>query len=80
MRMPPFYENDEEDFEILNGKKVLKDGRTLRVRTTMLDSRSLYPVRISDGTGDPLSLNRPGFRMHTDDKVRNSLASMAMSA
>lgn len=74
MKLTKFYENDEDDFEIINNKKVLKDGRTLRVRTTMLDSKSLYPVRISDGSGDPLSLNKPGFRTFTDDKLRNRLA------
>jgi hypothetical protein len=31
------YLNEEDDFEIVNGKKVLKVGGTLRVRTQFMD-------------------------------------------
>jgi len=35
------YTNDEDDFEIINGTKCLKDGRTLRVPLYMMDSSHL---------------------------------------
>lgn len=51
---------DDDDYEIIDGQKVLKDGRTLRVRMT--DSQR---VRITDGRGDSrlATLSRPGFRV-----------------
>jgi hypothetical protein len=48
--------NDDSDFEIINGKKCLRDGHRYRAGPiTMMDSlpRDGYgPVRITDGSGD----------------------------
>ena len=49
--------NDDDDFEIINGKRVLKDGRTFRTSVTMLDSLQ-----------QSIAAHRPGFRYaDTDD-------------
>ena len=61
--------------------RVVKDGKQVHFKMTMMDSgarleevdrpskpRHVHdnrPVRISDGSGDPLSLCRPGWRQHT---------------
>ena len=79
------YENDESDFEYIGGKKVLKDGRVLRVRQTMMDAAPDqrltkvlrdYRQQVTDGlTNDSLVLYKPGFRAFrtTNDAVRDEL-------
>ena len=57
-------EDDDDAFEIIDGKKVLKDGGRLTVKTTMRDSQE----RITDAAGkDGHGLHRPGFRLLADD-------------
>ena len=72
------YLNDPEDFEIINGKKVLKDGKTLRVPAMMRDGTTDrqatqllrdYRQRVSDGLTnkdrgytDSGMMHRPGYR------------------
>ena len=68
------YLNPESDFEIIDGKKCLKDGRVLRVHQIMMDSANTKTIRISDGSGSALFLCRPGWRMVTDQRVRQSIA------
>ena len=62
--------DDDEAFE--NG--VLRDGARHRVGLHMRDGRA--PL-ITDGTGDPLGLHRPGWRIATggaegDTRLRDS--------
>jgi hypothetical protein len=49
--------NDDDDFTIINGQKVLKDGRTLKVRMTAMDHQTVT---------DDVRLHQPGFRITTD--------------
>jgi hypothetical protein len=59
---------NEDDFEIVNGKKVLKDGRKLTVGLAMMDSLDevqravANKTRITDAQGGT-GLHRPGFRV-----------------
>jgi hypothetical protein len=48
--------NDDDDFIVINGKKVLKDGRSLRVRLDLMDR---------DGHQEA-ALRRPGPRHASD--------------
>jgi hypothetical protein len=60
---------NDEDFEIINGKKCLRDGHRYRVGPiTMMDSlpRGGHgPVRITDGG---LGLHRPVYRQFNFDE------------
>jgi hypothetical protein len=50
--------NDDDDFIVTaDGKKVIKDGRSLKVRLTLMDAA--HP-------GDDYRLQRPGPRYNTD--------------
>jgi hypothetical protein len=81
------YDNDNSDFEYINGKKCLRDGKVLRVRTTLMDSASNLTqaimrdystkarTHVSDGgSGDPLWAHKPGYRTYTDAKTRATLS------
>ena len=48
---------------------VLRDGFSLRVPTTLRDSARSQDAKplITDGTDNPLGLNRPGWRIMTGD-------------
>lgn len=64
-------ENDDDIWTIVNGKKVLKDGKTFRIGMRFMDSKNLDAVQIAvmrDGKtwriGDTgQGVNRPGFRV-----------------
>jgi hypothetical protein len=62
--------HDDDDAFDENG--LLKDGRSFRVRMTMRDANSVAGQIaaskrvISDGSGNPLSLHRPGNRVLSD--------------
>ena len=58
--------DDDEAFE--NG--VLRDGARHHVRMHMRDSQA--PL-ITDGTGDPFGLHRPGWRIATGGSERDLL-------
>jgi hypothetical protein len=69
---------NNDDYEIVNGRKVLKDGRVYRAKMTLMDSGhrvSHRPVfaRVTDATGDPLGLHKPGWRVPAQD-ARDPLA------
>jgi hypothetical protein len=49
--------NDDDDFTIVNGQKVLKDGRTLKVRMTAMDHQTVT---------DEIRFHRPGAHLTTD--------------
>jgi hypothetical protein len=82
------YHTNDDDFEIINGKKYLRDGHRYRAGPiTMMDSlpRDGHgPVcitdgsgaslpRVHDGTGDSgLAMHRPGFRV-TDAPLSDEL-------
>ena len=61
-----FDQTDDRLFETIIGsdgkkKRIARDGAVLTVRTKMMDSaNNTKPVRISDGSGNPLSLCKPG--------------------
>jgi hypothetical protein len=59
------YHNADDDFEIVRGKKVLKDGRIFRTKMTAMDNAiSHRPIaRVTTADGDPLSMHRPGWRL-----------------
>jgi hypothetical protein len=64
---------------------VLKDGETLRVRMTMMDSAVSDRLRITDAAGSTVGLNRPGFRLlgggnAGDQLARDRLAEMRSEA
>jgi Phage Terminase len=59
------YSNDD-DFEIVNGRKILKDGHKFRVPARLMDSAP--KPRIADGGGGTAGLNRPGYRVVSDTK------------
>jgi hypothetical protein len=64
------HHNTNDDYEIINGRKILKDGRTYRARMTMMDSAMPHRpsfARVTDGTGDPMGLHRPGWRVPAQD-------------
>lgn len=58
--------NDDDDFMIINGKQVLKDGRTLRVGMTFMDNKT-----VADN-----AMHRPGHRT-TDAKVNDDARHLA---
>ena len=64
---------------------VLRDGKTVRVSMQMRDAamlrhagqRQQTTARITDGTGNPLGLHKPGFRVRTGDNrqaIKDALA------
>jgi hypothetical protein len=67
-------QTDDDNFEIINGKKCLRDGGRLRVRTAFMDSvqRSVRQAfgdqrpRIVDSDGGTLGLHKPGHRFAND--------------
>lgn len=56
-------ENDHDDFTIINGQKVLKDGRTLKVRMTAMDHQT---------SADDLRFHRPGAHVTADAKANEA--------
>jgi hypothetical protein len=55
----------DADYEIINGRKVLKDGRSYRAHMTMMDHRTVgrNTAKLTDAAGnDGLALHRPGYR------------------
>ena len=55
---------DDDAYEIINGKKVLKDGA--RVHVTLMDAeRARRRTRLTDAAGrsDPLAFSKPGYRL-----------------
>jgi hypothetical protein len=64
---------DDDDYEIIDGQMILRDRRSLRVPLHLMDgmqrdvSRNndrLSPKRrVTDGSNDPLAMNRPGQRV-----------------
>jgi hypothetical protein len=65
------YLNDDSDFEIVNGKKVLKDNRTYRAKMVLMDAApdNQRRSRIVDAAqpGDPYGTHRPGYRVFDVD-------------
>jgi hypothetical protein len=61
--MPQY--DDDDAFE--NG--VLRDGARHHVRMHMRDGQ---PLMITDGTGDPLCLHRPGWRIASGGGERDA--------
>ena len=58
---------DDDAYEIINGKKVLKDGA--RVHVTLIDAeRARRRVRLTDAAGrsDPFAFSKPGYRLTAD--------------
>jgi hypothetical protein len=58
---------DDDAYEIINGKKVLKDGA--RVHVTLIDAeRARRRARLTDAAGrsDPLAFSKPGYRLTAD--------------
>jgi hypothetical protein len=58
--------NDDDDFMLINGKKVLKDGRSIKVPMTFMDNKTV----MADG-----ALHRPGPRPVADTKSTEAKAS-----
>jgi hypothetical protein len=75
--------NDDADFEIIAGRKCLRDGKRYRSGgLTMMDSSTTMdgyqrmldgrPARITGGSGDPLGCHKPGWRVFDfDDAAAN---------
>jgi hypothetical protein len=65
--------NDEDNiFETINGKKILRDGKRYRSGpVTMMDGYQRMldgrPARITDATGGNRGLHRPGYRIFDFD-------------
>jgi hypothetical protein len=61
--------NDDDIFEIINGKKIVKDGKKIRVATTFMDAAIRKDVahfgRVTDATGSDTGLHQPGFRLNS---------------
>jgi hypothetical protein len=62
----------DDDFEIINGHRVLREGRSYRAGLTFMDAQTIRdggahrmrPVtRVVAADGDPLSMHRPGWRV-----------------
>jgi hypothetical protein len=70
------YHNADDDFEIVRGKKVLKDGRIFRTKMTAMDNAMSHrPIaRVTTADGDPLSMHRPGWRLAATHEARDPLA------
>jgi hypothetical protein len=69
---------DADDFEIINGKKCLKDGRTYRAGpVTLMDSAMQRDMRNFDRVTDlhdsKYGLHRPGFRQLSDSNTGSRL-------
>jgi hypothetical protein len=61
--------SDADIFEIINGKRCLKDGHVFRTRMRAMDSAAqrAKPVRSIDAAnGGRMGLHRPGFRIPRD--------------
>lgn len=61
------YTNDDDDFELIDGKRCLKDGRTLRVRLPMMDS-------VQQGVAAHASKHKPGFVTDAANDHRQRMA------
>jgi hypothetical protein len=84
----------ESTYEEEESNDILRDGETLRVPLYLKDGSpnlELTPLQrlvatsqnkllVSDGTDDPLALNRPGFRYSTDAAQRADAASRLAEA
>jgi hypothetical protein len=67
-------------FEVVNGKKILRDGRKYRVPTKLMDGANQRP-RVTDATGDSgLGLHKPGFRGASDSKEQAIAAAKRIAA
>jgi hypothetical protein len=67
--------NTEDSFDENN---VLKDGKKIRVAMTARDAvMSRHAGRVTDATGDPLGLHKPGFRIRAGDSSRQKIVSDA---
>jgi hypothetical protein len=57
-----------DDYELINGKLCLKDGRRLSVKTTFMDNRTDDRAWLTNDAGQAgLFLHRPGFRCLLSD-------------
>ena len=76
--------DDDENFEVIDGTEVLKDGRSIRVplfqmdaavddlqRSVMLDTIERERAR-RFGLRDAADLRKPGFRYNTSDAARDA--------
>jgi DnaJ-class molecular chaperone len=72
MPMTTRYDDDFDE------RGVLRDGKRVRVSMQMRDAAMLCHVntrsRITDGTGNPFGLNKPGFRVRTGDMGKSRVA------
>ncbi len=77
------YDADNDAFEWINGKKVLKDGARARVPLTMQDAMTPLQREIateraqltdSMGNRDEFTFSRPGYRIIADAAARDALA------
>jgi hypothetical protein len=75
MRRRYRYDDDDDDFDE-NG--LLKDGRSVRIRMSMMDSDHFDPVqqamapayvRVTDGQSGTAGLHRPGFRIPANNSL-----------
>jgi hypothetical protein len=83
------YLNHDDDFQIIQGKKVLKDNRVYRAKmltmdaapggrdsriANLIDARHGDRRRVTDGSGDELGLHRPGWRIFDVDDADDAKA------
>jgi hypothetical protein len=68
------YRNHDDDFEIVHGKKILRDGRVYHAGSVALMDAvqrgvAKHPARLTDAQGNSglTTLSRPGFRCLLDD-------------
>jgi hypothetical protein len=62
------YVDFDDDFDIIDGKKILRDRRSVRVPMFAMDATQRdvrrnaanAVAKITDGSNDPLALHRPG--------------------
>jgi hypothetical protein len=66
--MKRHHDHDDDIFTIVNGKKVVRDGKRIRVATTFMDTAIRKDVmhfgRVTAPSGNDLALHQPGFRVN----------------
>ena len=72
------YQEEEED-ETEDGTHIIPDGGKIRVGLQFMDAiqrdvakHAPQKLLVSDGTDNPLAMNRPGFRYSTDAAERTA--------
>lgn len=69
---PSFDDSDDDDFELINGKPILRDGHSFRVPVRLMDGvqrqlreRTGHGTQLHDGYGGSVGF-RPGFVVPKD--------------